>query len=152
MSLVAVLVGVVALLSDFLLPDLVLRGRPEAAGYRGRSRLRSASPPWLIAPIAAVLIQLAVSPRCEHLVDASAAEITGDAEGFALALRTLELDQTYRARDRAVAHLYIENPQNQADGDPRHRIPRPLFDTHPPLGVRRIAALEEAGGFRLPPA
>ena len=103
-----------------------------------------------IAPIAAVLIQLAVSRRREYLADASAAEITGDGEGLALALRKLLLDTTQtRHASRAVAHLYIENPQNQAVGV--GRTFSSLFDTHPPLEAR-IATLEEAGGFKLPPA
>jgi heat shock protein HtpX len=103
----------------------------------------------LIAPVAAVLIQLCVSRRREYLADASAAEITGDAEGLALALRKLQIDQTSTAHaSRAVAHLYIENPQNQATGV--STAFRGLFDTHPPLEAR-IDALEEAGGFRLAP-
>ncbi len=48
-----------------------------------------------------------------------------------------------------MAHLYIENPLNQASG--MRGTMRSLFDTHPPL-TARIAALEEAGGFKLPPA
>ena len=44
--------------------------------------------------------------------------------------------------------MYIENPLNQASGV--CTAFSGLFDTHPPL-ESRIAALEEAGGFRLPP-
>jgi heat shock protein HtpX len=104
----------------------------------------------LLAPIAAVLIQLAVSRRREYLADASAAEITNDGEGLALALRKLLIDTTEtRHAGRAVAHLYIENPQHQAAGI--GKTFSSLFDTHPPLEAR-IQALEEAGGFRLAPA
>jgi heat shock protein HtpX len=103
-----------------------------------------------LAPIAALLIQLAVSRRREYLADASAAEITGDGEGLALALRKLQLDiSETRHASRAVAHLYIENPLNQASGFAASM--RGMFDTHPPLEAR-IAALEEAGGVKLPPA
>ena len=91
-----------------------------------------------------------MSRRREYLADASGAAITGDGEGLALALRKLELDTTEtRHASRAVAHLYIENPLNQASG--MRGTMRSLFDTHPPLAAR-IAALEEAGGFKLPPA
>jgi Zn-dependent protease with chaperone function len=66
---------------------------------------------------------------------------------MALALRKLLLDTSQtRHASRAVAHLYIENPQNQATGV--GTAFRGMFDTHPPLEAR-IAALEEAGGFRL---
>jgi heat shock protein HtpX len=149
MSLVAVLVGVVALLSDFLLRISFFGGGRRSGGSTGAIAFALGLAALLIAPVAAVLIQLCVSRRREYLADASAAEITGDAEGLALALRKLQIDQTSTAHaSRAVAHLYIENPQNQATGV--STAFRGLFDTHPPLDAR-IAALEDAGGFRLPP-
>jgi heat shock protein HtpX len=149
MSLVAVLVGVVALLSDFLLRISFFGGGRRSGGSTGAIAFALGLAALLIAPVAAVLIQLCVSRRREYLADASAAEITGDAEGLALALRKLQIDQTSTAHaSRAVAHLYIENPQNQATGV--STAFRGLFDTHPPLEAR-IAALEDAGGFRLPP-
>jgi len=147
MTLVAVLVGVVALLSDFLLRISFFGGGRRSGGSAGAIAFALGLAALVIAPIAAVLIQLAVSRRREYLADASAAEITGDGEGLALALRKLEIDQTSTAHaSRAVAHLYIENPQNQATGV--STAFRGMFDTHPPLEAR-IHALEEAGGFRL---
>jgi heat shock protein HtpX len=149
MSLVAVLVGVIALLSDFLLRISFFGGGRRSGGSAGAIAFALGLAALLIAPVAAVLIQLCVSRRREYLADASAAEITGDGEGLALALRKLQIDQTTTAHaSRAVAHLYIENPQNQATGV--STAFRGLFDTHPPL-ESRIAALEQAGGFRLPP-
>lgn len=150
MSLVAVLVGVVALLSDFLLRISFFGGGRRSGGSGGVIALALGLAALLLAPIAAVLIQLAVSRRREYLADASAAEITNDGEGLALALRKLLIDTTStRHAGRAVAHLYIENPQHQAVGI--GRTFSSLFDTHPPLEAR-IQALEEAGGFRLAPA
>jgi heat shock protein HtpX len=147
MSLVAVLVGVVALLSDFLLRISFFGGGRRNGGSGGAIAFALGLAALMLAPIAAVLIQLAVSRRREYLADASAAEITGDGEGLALALRKLLLDTSQtRHASRAVAHLYIENPQNQAVGI--GRTFSGLFDTHPPLEAR-IRALEEAGGFRL---
>jgi heat shock protein HtpX len=150
MTLVSVLVGVVALLSDFLLRISFFGGGRRSGGSAGAIAFALGLAALMLAPIAAVLIQLSVSRRREYLADASAAEITGDAEGLALALRKLQVDQTSTAHaSRAVAHLYIENPQNQATGV--STAFRGMFDTHPPL-EDRIARLEEAGGFRLPPA
>jgi heat shock protein HtpX len=149
MTLVSVLVGVIALFSDFLL-RISIFGGGRRSGNAGAIAFVLGLAALVIAPIAGVLIQLAVSRRREYLADASAAEITGDGEGLALALRKLQIDQTSTAHaSRAVAHLYIENPQNQATGI--STAFRGLFDTHPPLEAR-IAALEEAGGFRLAPA
>jgi len=148
MTLVSVLVGVIALFSDFLL-RISIFGGGRRSGNAGAIAFVLGLAALVIAPIAGVLIQLAVSRRREYLADASAAEITGDGEGLALALRKLQIDQTSTAHaSRAVAHLYIENPQNQATGI--STAFRGLFDTHPPLEAR-IAALEESGGFRLAP-
>jgi heat shock protein HtpX len=149
MTLVSVLVGVVALLSDFLLRISFFGGGRRSGGSAGAIAFALGLAALMLAPIAAVLIQLSVSRRREYLADASAAEITGDAEGLALALRKLQVDQTSTGHaSRAVAHLYIENPQNQATGV--STAFRGMFDTHPPL-EDRIARLEEAGGFRLAP-
>jgi heat shock protein HtpX len=147
MTLVALLVGVIALLADILL---------RMAFYGGSKRANfvvtiMAFAALLLAPVAAVIIQLAVSRRREYLADASAAEITNDAEGMALSLRRLQLDQQEtKHASRAVAHMYIESPLNQASGL-RGTGLGGLFSTHPPL-EKRIAALEEAGGFHLAPA
>jgi heat shock protein HtpX len=149
MSLVAVLVGVVALFSDFLFRISIFGGGRRGGGAANLIAFALGLAALALAPIAAVLIQLAVSRRREYLADASAAEITGDGEGLALALRKLEIDTTpTKHASRAVAHLYIENPLNQASG--ARGTMRALFDTHPPL-PDRIARLEEAGGFRLAP-
>jgi heat shock protein HtpX len=150
MTLVAVMVGVIALISDLALRFL----------FFGGGRRRGSSPADLIllgigiaglilAPIAAVGIQLAISRRREYLADEGGAEISGDAEGLASALRKL-MDDPREIRDtsRSTAHLYIEGPLRKASG-PRALLGG-LFDTHPPL-ADRIAALEKIGGFTLPP-
>jgi heat shock protein HtpX len=146
MTLVALLVGVIALLADILLRMAFYGG-----GKRGSNPIITivAFGALLLAPIAGIVIQLAVSRRREYLADASAAEITNDAEGMALALRRLQLDQSeIRNASRATAHMYIESPLRQAHG--ARASLSGLFSTHPPL-EKRIAALEEAGGFHLAP-
>jgi heat shock protein HtpX len=149
MTLVAVLVGVIALFSDILL-RVAFYGGGRRSKDAGAIALVLGLAALVIAPIAAVLIQLAISRRREYLADASGAEITGDGEGLALALRKLLLDTSeIRRPSRAVAHLYIESPLNQTSG--ARASLRSIFDTHPPLEAR-IAALEGAGGFHLPPA
>ena len=115
MTLVALLVGVIALLADILL---------RVAFYGGGKRSNPiitivAFGALLLAPVAGIVIQLALSRRREYLADASAAEITNDAEGMALALRRLQLDQTeIRNASRATAHMYIESPLRQASAAP----------------------------------
>jgi heat shock protein HtpX len=91
----------------------------------------------IIAPIAAMLLQLAVSRQREYLADATAARVLGTGEPLAEALETLE-----RARqvvpmqvNPATSSLYIVNPLKAVGM-------ASLFSTHPPI-ERRIARLRE---------
>ena len=150
MTLAAVLVGVVALVSDLLARMLYFGGGRRKGGdsAQGWIFLVLAIVAILLAPLAAVMVQMALSRRREYLADASAAEITNDPEGLALALRRLELDsQEIKNVTSATAHLYIETPLRNATGP--SKFVAGLFNTHPPLAAR-IGVLEEAGGFRLP--
>jgi heat shock protein HtpX len=147
MTLAAVLVGVIAILSDFAFRMAFFGGR----GGRDRNpiQLIAAIVAILLAPLAAVLLQLALSRRREYLADASAAAILNDPEAMALALRRLQLDTSEVVyADRATAHLFIESPTRAIRGSGAFLAG--LFQTHPSLDSR-IEALEEAGGFRLEP-
>ena len=102
----------------------------------------------MLAPIGASLLQMCLSRRREYLADASAVEITGDAEGLARALAALRDDtQPLHTVTRATAHLYIESPLRDHQG--LRSSLGGMFDTHPPL-EDRIARLEQMGGFTLP--
>ena len=70
---------------------------------------------------------------------------------MALALRRLELDPTtVRYSDASTAHLWVESPTERVDWKRSGILEfASWFNTHPPIRAR-IAALEEAGGFRLP--
>jgi heat shock protein HtpX len=146
MTLATVLVGVIALLADLML-RLTIYGGGRRKGGQNPIVLVLAIVGIIVAPIAATLIQLALSRRREYLADEASAEITGDPEGLALALRKLDQDpQQLRHLNRATAHLYIEAPLNKAQGF--SGALSGLFDTHPSL-QSRIARLEQAGGFTL---
>ena len=92
----------------------------------------------ILAPIAAVLIQMAVSRSREYQADASGARLVGYPEGLASALRKLgaakERIPMHRA-EPSTAHLFIVNPLSG-------RSLVSLFSTHPPL-EERIARLME---------
>jgi heat shock protein HtpX len=147
MTLAAVLVGVIAMISDLAFRMAFFGGRSKD---RNPVQLIAALVALVLAPIAAVLLQMALSRRREFLADASAAAILNDPEAMALALRRLQLDTREVAyADRATAHLFIESPTRAVRG--AGGFLAGLFMTHPPL-EDRIRALEEAGGFRLEPA
>ena len=88
----------------------------------------------ILAPIAAILMQMAISRKREFLADADGALLTRYPEGLARALEKISADQEpLEAANRATAHLYIVNPfkgKNVAK----------LFMTHPPI-EERVKAL-----------
>ncbi len=146
--LVAVLVGSVALLADMFLRFSFW------GGMSGRSRSRDSSGGGaqaiimilvlllaILAPIAARLVQLAVSREREYLADASSVEITRNPYGLESALLKISNDkEVLEVANRATQHLYIVNPikafEARAQG---------LFETHPPI-VDRVNRLRELTG------
>src|SRR5581483_392067 len=90
----------------------------------------------IIAPIAAALIQMAISRSREYQADATGAKICGNPIWLANALRKLEMGSQRVPLDAnpATAHMFIVNPLHGGG------ITN-LFSTHPPL-EDRIARLE----------
>jgi heat shock protein HtpX len=139
MLLVTVLVGTVALLSDWLLRSMWWGGRSRDRNNSGGGGilLLVGIVLAILTPIIATLIQLAVSRQREYLADASGVFLTRYPEGLANALRKIAADQhVLSVANKATASLYIANPLKdhpfQFDG---------LFDTHPPI-EERIKRLE----------
>ena len=98
----------------------------------------------ILAPIAALLIQLSVSRSREYQADKTGAEVSGDPLALASALRKLERATQAvpsQTASPAFAHLYIVNPL-------RGQSFAGLFSTHPPIEerIRRLEAM--AGGMR----
>ena len=146
-TLVATLVGVVALLADWMLRAFFW------GGFRGRrgGRDGGAGPAAIIAvvglvlavlaPLFAQLIRFAVSRRRELLADADGALISRYPPGLASALRKIAAStEPLRAANNATAHLWFSQPSRTA-GSGWTRWER-LFATHPPI-EERIKALEE---------
>jgi len=152
MTLAVVFAGVIALVANIAFRALAFGGgRRNNGGGNNPLVIVLAVIGFILAPIAAGLLRMALSRRREYLADATGAEITNDPEGMAMALRRLELDPTtVRHADPSVAHLWIESPTHSVeDAPPGGSALAGLFDTHPPLD-KRIATLEQAGGFTLP--
>lgn len=136
MTIVAVLVGFVAMLSNFFTQSLFFGG-----GNRNRDEKDSLQAIFVVigvilailSPIAATLIQLAVSRKREFLADASGALLTKYPEGLASALEKLANDKKpLKNANTATAHLYITNPFKDKGGS----FLVSLFQTHPPIEER----------------
>jgi heat shock protein HtpX len=93
----------------------------------------------ILAPIAALLVQMAISRNREYMADRAGAEISGNPRALARALRSLERGAERIPMERAnpaQAHMYIVNPL-------RGSAIASLFSTHPPTDerVRRLEAM-----------
>ncbi len=142
MSVVSILVGTIALLSDFFMRSLWFGSR-DRDNKNNTVFMIIALVAAILAPIIAMLIQLAVSRRRELLADASAVLLTRYPQGLASALQKISGDrEPLEVANRGTAHLYIINPLkgNEAAG-----WFAGLFNTHPPIAVR-IKALREMEG------
>jgi len=143
MSLVSVMVGLVALLGDWLI-------RMTWFGRGGRSRDNdNAGSIFLIlglifavlSPIIGTLIQLAISRRREFIADAGSVEITRQPSGLISALEKISSDpEPLEVANKATAHLYICSPFKSGSHGSVGRFAN-LFNTHPPI-AERIKALQ----------
>jgi heat shock protein HtpX len=138
-SIAALIAGSISAIANVLQFSFLFGGQDdEDAGPLGWIGLLATV---ILAPIAAALLQLAVSRQREYLADATAARLLGGGGPLADALETLErgTQAAPLAVNPAFAQLYIANPL------PRAGLAT-LFATHPPIGerVRRLRTYDEA--------
>src|SRR3989338_4671014 len=139
MSVVSVLVGTIALLSDWYLRSMWYRGRNNEENKNGAIFMVIALVAAILSPLVATLIQLAVSRRRELLADASGVLLTRYPQGLENALLKISADkEPLEAANRGTAHLYIINPLKGKD---IMGFMANLFNTHPTIEVR-IKALK----------
>jgi heat shock protein HtpX len=135
-SIAAMIAGAISAIANVLQFSFLFGGGDEDDGPLG----------WLgtlamliLAPIAAMVLQLAVSRQREYLADATAARLLGGGRPLADALATLErgTQAASMAVNPAFASLYIANPL------PRIGVAT-LFSTHPPISerIRRLEGYE----------
>jgi heat shock protein HtpX len=111
---------------------------------------------WILAPVAAMLIQMAVTRSREYQADESGAFLSRDPDALASALRKLEVASRQVPAPASVspaeAHLFIVNPMNALKARGRGGIAG-LFSTHPPTEdrIKRLEAIaSELRGERGP--
>lgn len=140
MSVVTILVGLVALLSDWMLRMTFWGGMRRQDSRQGNQiqvlLFIAGLVLALLSPLIAKLIQLAISRKREFLADASAVAMTRNPEGLAKALEKITGDrQPLAAASKATAHLYIANPLSNHKDDAIGWFSG-LFQTHPPVEER----------------
>jgi heat shock protein HtpX len=135
MTLVATVAGAIYMLSDMARWAMIFGGRAD--DDRNGSSAVSALVIVIVAPIAATLIQLAISRSREYMADDSGADISGRPLSLANALRKMHnySRQMPMKANPVTAHMFIVNPLTGGGF-------LSFFSTHPPI-ERRIARLEE---------
>jgi heat shock protein HtpX len=146
--IVGVLVGSIALLSDFFLRFTFWGGgrRSNSDSKGGANALQAvmfvvAIVLAILAPIAARAVQLAVSRQREYLADASSVDLTRNPAGLERALAIIAEDkEVLEVANRATQHLYFTNPIKKFEERSSN-----LWSTHPPI-VDRINRLRQLTG------
>jgi len=138
-TVAAGIAGVISTIGYVLQWGLLLGGLGDRNDRRDSPLVALA---WVIvAPIVALLLQLAISRSREYGADTSGARLTGDPEGLADALERLEASsrkRPYELAGPATAHLFLVNPL-------RGRAMLSWLSTHPPI-ERRVARLRAMSG------
>ena len=138
MTVAVVLVGFISVLANIALRMSSLGGR-DRDNKAGPLIAIAAIVAMILAPIAARLIQLAISRKREFLADADGALLTRYPDGLASALAKIgSYNQPMQRASTTTAHLFISNPFGTHAGG---QWVAKLFSTHPPV-EERIAALQ----------
>jgi heat shock protein HtpX len=148
-TLAVTMVGVVVLLSEWGMRFLWWGGprhRDDRSGGGGGPQAVIALLGFallILAPIAAKVMQFAISRRRESLADVSGVALTRYPPGLIAALEKLKGDETIvLSGSSATAHLWIESPVARKPEEGRLAWLGKMMDTHPPLD-ERIEALRE---------
>ncbi|MEM9738619.1 MAG: zinc metalloprotease HtpX [Pseudomonadota bacterium] len=134
MTVTATLAGAIGMLANFAL---------FFGGGRERGGIITALAIMIFAPMAASIVQFAISRSREYEADRIGAQICGNPAWLASALQKIERGarsqiNNHAERNPAAAHMYIINPLNGRRGDS-------LFSTHPST-ANRVAALQKLAG------
>jgi heat shock protein HtpX len=132
MTLVAVLVGMIAIISEIFLRSLWFRGS-DREGKGNAAFLAIGIVLAILAPILVQLVQLAISRKREYAADASGVKFTRYPLGLANALRKIKNEQPMKTPSKVVSSLFIASPTKD-DRDS-------LWSTHPNIN-NRIRILE----------
>lgn len=136
-TVVVVLVGFVTIIADMFIRSMFFGGGRGNNNKGGNALMIVGIVLSILAPIFAVLIQLAISRKREFLADASGALLTRYPDGLANALRKIgEHSKPMARQSSAIAHLYIADPKGSRFG----KKITGFFATHPPV-EERIKAL-----------
>jgi heat shock protein HtpX len=136
-SIAATLAGAIMMLANIARWSLIFGGVGQRDDREGGSSGLGLLLSVILAPIAAMLIQMAISRSREYQADATGARVSREPEALASALRKIAAyaERVPMNASPSTAHLFIINPLHGVSF-------QNLFSTHPPL-EQRIARLEQ---------
>jgi heat shock protein HtpX len=144
MMLTAILVGLITLLSDFMIRSFIWGGRARSNSKKSGGKVTAIVIVFaiilaILSPIIGQIIKFSISRKREFLADANGAILTRYPPGLASALKKIanDPDPLVDKANKATAHLFISTPFRKKQG-----LMSKLFLTHPPL-EERIKRLEE---------
>lgn len=149
MMMIAVMVGGIAMLSDFVYRWMFFGGFGERGGSRSNDRDNQLAMLVTIgvivlaavAPIFSQLLAMAVSRQREYLADASSVQFTRNPRALLRALEHIaKIESPLKRGTAGTAHLFIVNPREGIRDDDEGFFDN-LLSTHPPLS-KRIARLQ----------
>ncbi|PLX94291.1 MAG: protease HtpX [Desulfuromonas sp.] len=137
-SIAATIAGAISFLANMAQWSLIFGGGRDDEGDGHPAAMLAM---MILAPIAAMLVQMAISRSREYEADRGGAQMSGSPLYLANALRKLEMANSHRPMPKvneATAHMFIVNPL-------RGGGVRSLFSTHPPVEerIRRLEAMRE---------
>jgi heat shock protein HtpX len=145
MMMIAVLVGGIALLADFVYYG-GLGSSDDHEDEGGNLLMIAVIILAVLAPILSQLLAMAISRQREYLADASSVEFTRNPRALTRALEHLaSIESPIKNASRGTAHLFIINPLEGVKKDDNEGWVANLLSTHPPLR-RRIERLRAMGG------
>ncbi|HSV28760.1 MAG TPA: zinc metalloprotease HtpX [Candidatus Omnitrophota bacterium] len=145
MTITATFAGAIGMIANmFAFSSMFGGNRDEEEGGGGLGMLGGIAM-MILAPLAASLVQMAISRTREYAADAEGARICGNPLWLASALERLEqaahaIPNMAAERNPGTAHLFIVNPLSGQGADN-------LFSTHPSMGNRVAALREMAAGM-----
>jgi heat shock protein HtpX len=143
MTVTATLAGAIGMLANFA---MFFGGGRDSEGNRSGVGMIGGLLIMILAPLAAMLVQMAISRSREYAADRMGAEISGNPHGLASALQRISgaaqrLPNERAESNPATAHMFIINPLHGRGMDS-------LFSTHPSTENRVAALMQLAGGLR----